>query len=53
MINGIPKEAHIIILTQCSMCTKKWTYAKKKEYEKARRIYIKEHIDNKCLLIKE
>ena len=53
MINGIPKKVHIVLLKQCGMCTKKWTYAKRKNYEIARRKYIKEHIDSKCRLIEE
>ena len=33
---GLTKEEYIELLKECGMCTKKWTLAKRKEFDKRR-----------------
>ena len=33
---GLTKEEYIELLKECGMCTKKWTYAKRKQFNEKR-----------------
>ena len=34
---GLTKEEYIGLLKECGMCTKKWTYAKQKQFDERRK----------------
>lgn len=35
---GLTKEEYIGLLKECGMCTKKWTYAKQKQFDERRKV---------------
>ena len=35
--DGLTKEEYIGLLKECGMCTKKWTYAKRKQYDEKKK----------------
>lgn len=53
LINGIPIDIHQQIMKECGLTTKKATIGRRMEYEKARRLYIKNFIDPKCYMPEE
>lgn len=38
---GLTKEEYISLLKECGMCTKKWTLAKRKQFDERRKEIIK------------
>lgn len=38
---GLTKEEYIGLLKECGMCTKKWTLAKRKQFDEKRRELLK------------
>lgn len=38
---GLTKKEYIGLLKECGMCTKKWTYAKQKQFDERRREILK------------
>lgn len=38
---GLTKEEYIGLLKECGMCTKKWTYAKQKQFDERRKEILK------------